>query len=63
MTNKTAHRSLEGLFFFNLPPFQSRESLRPLLQESNDRKPLHIIHFTLLKEYDRNEDIISQKSN
>ena len=32
------------------PWFQSRESLRPLLQDGNARKPLSIIHFSLLEE-------------
>lgn len=32
------------------PWLQSRESLRPLLQDVNARKPLCIIHFSLMKE-------------
>jgi len=36
------------------PWFQSREALRPLLRDDNARKPLHIIHFSLLKETTEN---------
>lgn len=35
--------------FFS-PWFQSRESLRPLLQDGNARKPLGIIHLSLQRE-------------